>query len=315
MLDEWDWLVGGASGEGTLCRCCSTRAKIDTIYAVTISQLIPIPTSSIPKPLIRTPHAASHPFDPPPSSATPQDFVMLTSDGRAYVAHWGPSATAPISSPLSRPLAPANSSDILFDEKAELKQEIEDEANKWIWSGVCFHPPTLDDGEASLDEQDHQLDLGKGASTADLNLKMGLIAIGCEESVSASYARCLTDSSCSAEPSQCTIFRLRILQRHRLDPVSPTSSHYGDHSTRQRLDLPPVASPASPGLSFHHLQAHKLIFATAGLLMATRSLWDGRSGGQSGLCLVDWDPGPSLDRSTPDTASKARRVKASKITL
>ena len=108
---------------------------------------------------------------------------MLTSDGRAYVAHWGPSPDAPISSPAPPLPALANTTDVLFDEKAELKQETIDEANKWVWTGVCFHPHTLDTGEDSLHEQDRELDRGKGASSSDLNLKMGLIAIGCEEYV------------------------------------------------------------------------------------------------------------------------------------
>ena len=119
---------------------------------------------------------------------------MLTSDGRAYITHWGPSASAPISSPLPPPSAPtASSDDVLFDEKAELKQEILDEANKWIWTGVCFHPPTKDEGEDALHEQDRELDRGKGASAADLNLKMGLVAIGCEECVVSLLARRITD--------------------------------------------------------------------------------------------------------------------------
>lgn len=183
VLDEWDWLVGGASGEGKLFTF--TRIPTNSRILVTISKLIEIPSDQDETSAARP----DHPFDPlfVANPAREHQFIMLTSDGRGYLVHWGPPPYA--SSSLSRGSTQSSNQlppvvaeeEVLFDEKAELKKEREAEANRWLWSGVCFHPCTEEKGEEMLDAQDRELDKGKGASEVDLNLKMGLIAVGCEE--------------------------------------------------------------------------------------------------------------------------------------
>jgi len=155
---------------------------------VTISQLIAIPSSLDPSFL-------------EPSHRTSKRFIMLTSDGRAYHVTWGPSlsssstphspapsfSTSTPSKPTNKPnpFTPAYEN-VLFDlgdEKNSLLDGEEEKRENWEWNGECFHPSPSsgEEGEEFERLQELELDKGRGASTATLNLKMDLIAIGCEE--------------------------------------------------------------------------------------------------------------------------------------
>ncbi|GAA5891765.1 hypothetical protein JCM5296_001855 [Sporobolomyces johnsonii] len=185
VLDEWDWLVGKDRGN------------------VTISSLVALPTlpaATAPSthPYSRTP---TSPY-PPSSSRKPSDFIMITSDGRAYLVHWGPPSLSSSTSdtlspkkhkafsPLSSPRA--SSSTLLFDDTDEAREE-----QRWRWQGVCFHPqPQMAQAKAGekvvagaefVELQEKELDLGKGGSTAAVTERMGLVAVGCENGTIAVY--------------------------------------------------------------------------------------------------------------------------------
>ncbi|GAA5952681.1 hypothetical protein JCM21900_000402 [Sporobolomyces salmonicolor] len=185
VLDEWDWLVGKDRGN------------------VTISSLLALPslqpaTAPSTHPYSRTP---TSPY-PPSSSRKPSDFIMITSDGRAYLVHWGPSSLPSSTSdtlspkklkaysPLASPRA--SSSTLLFDDMDEAREE-----QRWRWEGVCFHPhPRMAQGKEGEKDvegagfaelQEKELDLGNGGSTVAVNERMGLIAVGCEDGTIAVY--------------------------------------------------------------------------------------------------------------------------------
>lgn len=118
-------------------------------------------------------------------------FVLTTSDGRGYLARWSPpvqdlggedseehpghhsaaTSTASLWSPSGTGASHTNS--------------FTADQSRWTWSGVCFHPAVPDAAapEDHGDLQERSLERGKGASAADVNPAMDLVAIGCEESV------------------------------------------------------------------------------------------------------------------------------------
>lgn len=120
-------------------------------------------------PSSQTPSSSS-PFVPPSSRPTSQSFVILTSNGSAYFTRWGPSTPAePV---IVSPTITTKSNlrpDFIFDVVDELDEEAKRDANRWYWTGVCFHGR----GESC--------DTAGYASTVEVNPKMGLIAIGCDE--------------------------------------------------------------------------------------------------------------------------------------
>ncbi|KAI5481005.1 ribosome control protein 1 domain containing protein [Pseudohyphozyma bogoriensis] len=199
VLDEWKWLVGN---EGD----------------VTISELILLPPRPDDEPSTSrpsTPTSTAFPGIPPaPPKRTPHDFVMLTSDGRSYLVHWGPDPNPSHtprtpSTPEFRKLSLASPGpepgSILFDEKVELRAQ-EEEEEKWIWSGVCFHPRRTLEGEDGVAEQEKELDKGKGGSTIGVSEKMGLVAVGCEDGTTSVYNLypLTTVPSSSTSPSPIT---------------------------------------------------------------------------------------------------------------
>ncbi|KAM0787921.1 hypothetical protein ACM66B_006127 [Microbotryomycetes sp. NB124-2] len=174
VLDEWDWLIG--------------RDKQD----LTITSLV-----------VLSPPTADHPAQPytprrpswsyqntvdPFSSRKPTRFVMLLSDGRAYLVNWAPSLDGP-----KEPTSPSYSrrssmmreseKNVLFDED-EATEEQRRETTKWVWSGVCFHPQPQ---SGDVESQERELDLGKGGSTLAVNEKFSLVAVGCEDGTLATY--------------------------------------------------------------------------------------------------------------------------------
>lgn len=98
-----------------------------------------------------------------------QSFILLTSDGRVYFARYGPHPRLQSQNIPTSVSKSALRPDFIFDVKDELEEEAEREASRWHWTGVCFHEPS------DLD--------GCYASCVDINERMGLIAIGCEECV------------------------------------------------------------------------------------------------------------------------------------
>lgn len=168
---------------------------------MTIASLIALPsppTSSAPAPWTPrrpsyVPNGASS-----PSSSTPQrsptKFVMLMSDGRAYLVSWAPPTTEHTSKlptskrRMSTAINEEGPAEVLFDEKAA-DEEQERTQEKWAWEGVCFHPLREKEGQEGELAQEKELDKGKGGSTLGLNDKMGLVAVGCEEWVLSSPPR------------------------------------------------------------------------------------------------------------------------------
>lgn len=143
-----------------------------TISALT---LLPLPRAT---PEVDV-HSPTFPTSPLASSgeSTPHDFIMLTSDGRVYMVHWGPRPGAP-------PQTPAGA-ELVFDEKDELRREagLPVDDGRWEWEGVCFHPKRTLEGEDGVAEQEKELDKGKGGSAIGVSEKMALVSVGCEECV------------------------------------------------------------------------------------------------------------------------------------
>ncbi|KAK4051297.1 WD40 repeat protein [Microbotryomycetes sp. JL221] len=212
VLDEWPWLVG--------------REQQD----LSITALVALKPPSIDSPAQPyTPRRPSWASQNTVDSYAPRDptrFVMLMSDGRAYLVNWAPPADVKQSDTLSPPFSRRNSvaidskGDLLFDEEAAT-EEHRRETIKWKWEGVCFHPkPSKED---SIDEQERELDLGKAGSTISVNEQFGLVAVGCEDGTLATY----------------NLFPARIGQPfvHTITPVKPvkpTLSHIS--SLRQTLN-------------------------------------------------------------------------------
>lgn len=123
---------------------------------MTIAQLVPLPMSRVEEKSVE--------------GRREREFVMLTSDGRAYLVKWSsvvpPSATTPSTEPID-------------GEKLEEKMEEkgEGEETRWEWQGVCFHPSR---GRAGK-EKKGEIDWRKAGRDACVNERMGLVSIGCEE--------------------------------------------------------------------------------------------------------------------------------------
>lgn len=124
---------------------------------------------------------------------THHDFVMFTSDGRAYFVRWGPSPPpaplkpSPESTAVSRirisgetsatdlanDLVGEEKEEILFDEKIEIKRVAEEESEtllKWEWKGICFH--------RTIAEEDTD---GNEGVYLSLNSRMDLLAVGSQK--------------------------------------------------------------------------------------------------------------------------------------
>lgn len=198
MLDEWKWLIGRdrEDCETPLSFYLTAGADLPA-FAVTIASLLALPappTSTSPAPWTPrrpsyTPNGTSSPSTPSPRS--PTKFVMLMSDGRAYLVSWSPppaehtpkSSTANLKRRMSGISEDGGvEGELLFDEK-KAEEEQEKSREKWRWEGVCFHPAVEAEKvpEQVEAEQEKQLDKGKGGSTVGVNDKMGLVAVGCEE--------------------------------------------------------------------------------------------------------------------------------------
>lgn len=182
----------------------------------------------------------------------PHDFIMLTSDGRAYMVHWGPPPGTRSRRPSAAP--PTEAQD---PEKAEpngfspeLGQEEEVEEPKWEWHGTCFHPKRTLEGEAGLAEQEKELDKGKGGSTLGVSEKMALVAVGCEEYV-VSLALAFRRSR--------TCLHLLFLPLN-----SGSIAVYNIYPTKpgQAPPFPPPLSPLAPSIS-HVLSLRKSLNSTA----------------------------------------------------
>lgn len=104
-------------------------------------------------------------------------FIVLTSDGKAYIARWGRTASSLYPVETNSDLPPINdqrNERLLFDEKSELEKEAAEE--EWIWSGECFHM-----NNDSFDVDGNDLNWEKAGSCLAVNEKMALVAVGCEK--------------------------------------------------------------------------------------------------------------------------------------
>lgn len=138
----------------------------ESVSIVTISQLVVVPTS--PSTLEPSTHSDQH--------RQKTTFVMLTSDGRAYLVKWGPPPTpdhsesytptssaspsvlsSPTKSSKANPFShlpynhpgyatSSSTTNVLFDYGNGTGQsemggnEINEGGGPWEWTGVCFHP-------------------------------------------------------------------------------------------------------------------------------------------------------------------------------
>lgn len=123
---------------------------------MTIAQLVPLPMSRVEEKSVE--------------GRREREFVMLTSDGRAYLVKW---------SPIVPPSATTPSTEPIDGEKLEEKMEEkgEGEETRWEWQGVCFHPSRGRAGKGKGGE----IDWRKAGRDACVNERMGLVSIGCEE--------------------------------------------------------------------------------------------------------------------------------------
>ncbi|GAA5957240.1 hypothetical protein JCM3765_000401 [Sporobolomyces pararoseus] len=173
VLDDWNWLIG--------------KERKD----VTISQLVALPQPQE----VETGDT--------PTRRVSTRFVMLTSDGRAYLVNWGLKIkttrdTTPLTTTM-KTTSNLSSDNILFDLDQDGQREPteggdQDDDDDWEWIGVCFHPRQSEreleeEEEGSLiEDQEKELDKGKGASTSCFNEKMDLIAVGCEDGTISVYS-------------------------------------------------------------------------------------------------------------------------------
>ncbi|BGP53439.1 WD40 repeat protein [Rhodotorula sphaerocarpa] len=199
-LREWTWLVG--------------RDRED----VTITHLIPLPDgpdenglgSAAPghPPYRRGSAAVADPYlRPRPVERRPTSFVLTTSDGRAYIARWAPEESSPPAEDLAEKPATASTSLLsLGTPRPSVDGHGDAAASRWSWSGICFHPSTEADDEAS---QEAALDRGKGASAVDVTAAMDLIAVGCEDGTIAVYSlpasSALPQASASSSPPEAPL--------------------------------------------------------------------------------------------------------------
>lgn len=101
-----------------------------------------------------------------------QEFVILASDGRGYLVHWGPSSLVVVPIPQKR-----EGKEVLFDEDLETGAQEREDRERWEWKGICFHPPpaaTVEGGE---------LEEGVQAIEVVFNDAFGLLTLGCREYV------------------------------------------------------------------------------------------------------------------------------------
>ncbi|BGO89111.1 hypothetical protein NBRC10512_003856 [Rhodotorula toruloides] len=211
VLDEWDWLVG--------------RDRKD----VSISTLTPLSDSSsasnaAPLPPYRTlsrqssyASLSSYSLHPPATPRHATTFIMTTSDGRAYIVRWAPPAPShDAATPLYTP-AGASTASLLSPLSPTDESGPNLAANRWTWTGLCFHPAAP--GERGSEEwvaaQEKELDKGKGASAVDLNEQMGLVTVGCEDGTIAVY---------SLEPPPGQVRRSKRSDRFSVPTLSHTSS-------------------------------------------------------------------------------------------
>lgn len=130
---------------------------------------------------LRTAHTG-----PAQTRSGPTTFVLTTSDGRAYLVRWAPpidTASAYEYHETSR-LASASAASLWTPRASTDSRRFDQDtaSSNWSWTGTCFHPPCeREDGTIDVQAQEAVLDRGKGASTADVNTAMDLVAIGCEE--------------------------------------------------------------------------------------------------------------------------------------
>ena len=192
------WTSGGGSSVETVVIVRSGTLLIERRHAdprirlVTIAALVALPNPPIgtapapwtPRRPSYVPNGAASP-NPAAQQRVPTKFVMLMSDGRAYLVSWAPPTTEhtpklPTSKRrISSTIPEGRTADVLFDEKAAEEEQMGQQ--KWSWEGVCFHPMRELEGEEGELAQEKELDKGVGGSTLGLNDKMGLIAVGCEE--------------------------------------------------------------------------------------------------------------------------------------
>ncbi|SCV72828.1 BQ2448_4365 [Microbotryum intermedium] len=248
VLDEWPWLINCDSGEVSVVALIllpegpiSTPTQLET----------PNPNNPL---FLRSSMARrqsstssfKHSIPIIPSARTPTRFIMLTSDGRAYLVRWAPSITPPqtpgtwsrrpsstasFGPPSSSPTSPtvnvglkgAGVDQVVFDAGVESQAPQE-----WEWQGVCFHPRVEggedDDAEEKTRRQEKLLDQGKGGSGVALNEKFGLVAVGCQDGTISAYNLSLDASATTSDSASSSSSHLS----------GPTFSH--EHSLRKSLN-------------------------------------------------------------------------------
>lgn len=179
--EEWEWLVRGRNGEGKFGflpdpfqlfpKFCGTDSRSCLLLVPSITCLTPLPihNSFADQDLETTPVSKQ--------KRRPQDFILLASDGRAYLARW---------SPVLIPTPPKEKveQDRLTENPTEENEAGVEPEVKWAWHGVCFHPNVASTGAGVEEERQSSLEMGGNKGTAvGVNIRIGLVAVGCERQV------------------------------------------------------------------------------------------------------------------------------------
>ncbi|GAA5924449.1 RIC1 family protein [Sporobolomyces koalae] len=239
VLDDWDWLVGRDRQEVTITQMIAipldTESESEPSEDEDTGERVPT------KFIMLTSDGRAYHVTWAPSDRPSPDSNLHSPSGSVPT-----SPTKVKANPFSPPLhhsqhpfsylnrsASQSSSTVLFDID-ERSNGIGDErahSVEWEWSGVCFHPnPAGDDPEQCeqgsqewIAQQEFELDRGRSASTATLNTKMNLVAIGCEDGTIAVYTLPSSASSLYAL-AQPSLFPRYSHMHSLLDSLSTTST-------------------------------------------------------------------------------------------
>ncbi|GAA5849964.1 hypothetical protein JCM9279_002475, partial [Rhodotorula babjevae] len=197
-LSEWDWLVGRDRDDVT----------ITSLIALAPPPNASTPDAHVPPPLRQQPSYSSlrsHssvPPPPPPTPRQPTTFILLTSDGRAYLVRWAPPQRPAPTSASATPTgasgslarthaaAGASSTSLLLSPTSENGGGPYSVGagqgpgtpggggagvgERWTWEGVCFHPRAPagkggkgdgereGEGEGELDVERQEKELDRG---------------------------------------------------------------------------------------------------------------------------------------------------------
>ncbi|GAA5876832.1 hypothetical protein JCM3774_000784 [Rhodotorula dairenensis] len=189
VMSGWDWLVGRDRTDVTVTHMIALDDPAPADDSAAEAQ--PSLSRQTSRTSLTSPYGLSQ-----VRKRKATTFVLTTSDGRGYLARWSPPAQTlgeeDSEEHLSQHSAAASAASLWSPSDhapGQAKSSAADQS-RWTWSGVCFHP-ALPEAAAAEDHdelQEQLLDRGKGASAADVNSAMDLVAIGCEDGTISVYS-------------------------------------------------------------------------------------------------------------------------------